>query len=76
MTLYTANKYNKKALEGADGHRRMTLTLNRINGHISTHNTYRTTKVPNYVTLASSNREKWPFESPVISGNSVKFKVT
>jgi len=36
-------------------------------GHISMHSTYRTTSIPNHVTLASSNREIWPFESPVVS---------
>jgi len=34
---------------------------------ISMHNTYRTTSMPDHVTLASSNREIWPFESPVTS---------
>jgi len=33
------------------------------------HNIYRTTSLPDHVTLASisSNSEIWPFESPVIS---------
>ena len=31
------------------------------------HNTYRTTGIPDHVTLASSNRETWPFENPVMS---------
>ena len=36
-------------------------------GYISMHNIYRTTSIPDHVTLASSNTEIWPFESPVIS---------
>ena len=36
-------------------------------GHISMHNTYRTTSIPDHVTLASSNTVIWPFENAVIS---------
>jgi len=36
-------------------------------GHISMRNTYRTTSLPDRVTLASSSMEIWPFEICVIS---------
>jgi len=36
-------------------------------GHISMHNSYRTTSLPDDVTLASSNTEIWLFEIRVIS---------
>jgi len=36
-------------------------------GHINTRNTYRTTSLPDHVTVASSSTEIWPFEIRVIS---------
>jgi len=45
----------------------LTLTFGSGQGHVSMHNTYRATSIPDHVTLASSNSEIWPFESPVTS---------
>jgi len=46
----------------------LSLDLGSSQGHISMHNTYRTTSIPNHASLALSNSEIWPFdESPVIS---------
>ena len=36
-------------------------------GHISVRNTYRTTSVPDHVTVVSNSTEIWPFEIRVIS---------
>jgi len=58
----------KIALEAADGRRRMTLTLDRVKvTSACTMHIYGTTSIPDHVTLASSHREIWPFECPVIS---------
>jgi len=43
------------------------LDLGSRQGHISICNTYRTTSMPDHVTVASSNTEIWPFEICVIS---------
>ena len=43
------------------------LDLGLGQGHVSMHNTYSTTSIPDHVTIASSNMEIWPFYSPVIS---------
>jgi len=43
------------------------LDLGSGQGHISMRNTYRTTSMPDHVTLASSSTEIWPFEIRVIS---------
>jgi len=45
----------------------LNLDLGLGQGHISMHNTHRTTSTPNRVTLLSSNMEIWPFEVRVIS---------
>jgi len=36
-------------------------------GHISMHNTYRTTILPDHVTVVSSSTDIWPFEVCVTS---------
>ena len=43
------------------------LDLGSGQGHISMCNTYRTTSMPDHVTVASSSTEIWPFEIRVIS---------
>ena len=43
------------------------LDLLSAQGRISMHKTYRTTSVPDHVTVASSSTEIWPFEIRVIS---------
>ena len=47
----------------------LTLTLDRVNrqGHINTHNTYKSTSKLDHVTVASSYMEIWPFEFCIIS---------
>jgi len=58
----------KRPQNGGCGYRPdVDLDLGLGQGHISMHTTYRTTSIRDHVTLASSNTEIWPFESPVIS---------
>ena len=60
-------KCNFRQLSQFQKLRELDLGLGSGQGHISIHNTYCTTVVPNRVTMASDSTEIWPFEIRVIS---------